>query len=231
MSFVYNAVINGESKGPFDINALRLMAQSGMINQDTLVWREGMSEWQKISAIPDLYSGIYGAVQLPPPIPAGVQNGVGSKNNSNSHAVSIVGFICSIMGLIVLFAIQCIPFEIDPRTARRAIIFVTDLDKELGYYPIWIGGLIIGSAFVILATWLVIRSLIKNHSDVLAIVGAFICVISLVLAGYSFTKLKTKAENYKALKDAKEEIVAEEDINNIIKHNQDIADILSEIDF
>lgn len=210
------------------------MAQAGTINQDTLVWREGMSEWQKISAVPELFSGIYAVATTPPPIPKTVQNNVASKNtSSNSHTVPIVGFICAILGLVALFAIQCIPFEIDPRTSRRAIITMKDLDKELGYYPIWTGGLIIGCIFVLLAMWLVIRSLVKNHSDALAIVGAFICVIDIVLAGYSFSKLQTKAENYKSLRETKDQIVDEEEalerLQSIKQHNNDIADILSEI--
>ena len=43
-------VINGEQKGPFDINELRAQG----ITKDTLVWKEGYAGWVKAESVPEL---------------------------------------------------------------------------------------------------------------------------------------------------------------------------------
>ncbi len=62
----YFVAVNGKQSGPFDVNTLTQMANQGQINKDTLVWKQGMSQWSAAGTQPDL-SGIFGAV--PPPIP------------------------------------------------------------------------------------------------------------------------------------------------------------------
>ena len=62
----YFVVINGQQSGPFDLNTLKQMAAQGQINNETLVWKQGMAQWTAAGAQPDLTS-IFGAV--PPPIP------------------------------------------------------------------------------------------------------------------------------------------------------------------
>ena len=54
--------LNGEQKGPFSAEQLRAMLASGEITPDTLAWREGMSEWSRVSTV----------LGPPPPPPAGV---------------------------------------------------------------------------------------------------------------------------------------------------------------
>lgn len=58
----YNVVVNGKSTGPYDIEVLSQMAQKGEILPDSLVWKQGMTTWQKAEEINDL-KGIF-----PPPI-------------------------------------------------------------------------------------------------------------------------------------------------------------------
>lgn len=63
---VFNVVINGQSEGPYDINALTQMVANGLIKSDTLVWRPGMSNWQPANTASELQN-LFGAV--PPPVP------------------------------------------------------------------------------------------------------------------------------------------------------------------
>jgi len=62
----YFIAVNGQQSGPFDLNTLKQMASQGQINNDTLVWKQGMAQWSAAGQQPDL-SGIFGAV--PPPLP------------------------------------------------------------------------------------------------------------------------------------------------------------------
>ena len=40
----------GAQKGPVDDAAFRALVANGTIRPDTLVWREGMADWQPLSA-------------------------------------------------------------------------------------------------------------------------------------------------------------------------------------
>lgn len=51
---VYNVAVNGQSTGPYNTATLFQMAQAGMINASTLVWKPGMANWAAIADIPDL---------------------------------------------------------------------------------------------------------------------------------------------------------------------------------
>lgn len=43
----YYVAVNGQAVGPFDLKVLSEMATSGQLTQDTLVWRNGLTEWIK----------------------------------------------------------------------------------------------------------------------------------------------------------------------------------------
>lgn len=63
---MYNVVINGQSAGPYDMNTLGQMAKNGQINRDTLVWKAGMSNWEKARDVQEV-SSVF--AMTPPPIP------------------------------------------------------------------------------------------------------------------------------------------------------------------
>lgn len=46
--------IDGKQEGPYDKNTLLSMANSSKISKDTLVWKDGMDDWQKIDSIEEL---------------------------------------------------------------------------------------------------------------------------------------------------------------------------------
>ena len=45
---------NGTQAGPVDETALHSLVSSGQLNPDSLVWREGMTDWKSYSQIPEL---------------------------------------------------------------------------------------------------------------------------------------------------------------------------------
>jgi membrane protease subunit (stomatin/prohibitin family) len=62
----YFVLINNQQNGPHSIDAIRLMVSQNQINRDTLVWKEGMAQWGKLTDQDDLRS-LFGAVPPPPP--------------------------------------------------------------------------------------------------------------------------------------------------------------------
>ncbi len=60
------AVINGQQAGPFDLNTLKQMIVQNQITKETLLWRQGMSNWDVASNIAEIQT-LFGSV--PPPIP------------------------------------------------------------------------------------------------------------------------------------------------------------------
>lgn len=62
---VYHVAVNGQATGPFDMNTLKQMIASGQIIADTLVWKNGMGDWKKVSEVDELKS----LFVTPPPIP------------------------------------------------------------------------------------------------------------------------------------------------------------------
>ncbi|MCG2760030.1 MAG: DUF4339 domain-containing protein, partial [Candidatus Delongbacteria bacterium] len=59
-------VLNGQQDGPYDTSVLKNMTIQKMIDQDTLVWREGMTNWTPAKDVPE-FNGIFAGT--PPPIP------------------------------------------------------------------------------------------------------------------------------------------------------------------
>jgi membrane protease subunit (stomatin/prohibitin family) len=62
----FHVVVNGTQAGPYDLNTLTQMAAQNQLTRQTLVWRQGMGNWQAAGEIAEL-SNIFGSV--PPPIP------------------------------------------------------------------------------------------------------------------------------------------------------------------
>lgn len=60
--------VAGESKGPFSIAQIQSGVASGEVNDQTLVWKNGMPQWSAAGTMPGL-STLFGAA--PPPIPGG----------------------------------------------------------------------------------------------------------------------------------------------------------------
>ena len=70
MSDGYYADPNAQRQGPMPAETVRELFQSGRINLDTLVWRDGMPQWRPLSE----FAGELGLLELtsapmPQPLP------------------------------------------------------------------------------------------------------------------------------------------------------------------
>ena len=65
-TIAYNVAVNGQATGPFDLNVLKQMVTTGQFTVDSLVWKQGMTQWQKAGTIDELKEVFANAM---PPIP------------------------------------------------------------------------------------------------------------------------------------------------------------------
>ncbi len=63
----YMLAIDGQQTGPFSIAQLQQLIQNGQFTANTLVWKQGMANWEQASAMAELSSLFTGT--CPPPIP------------------------------------------------------------------------------------------------------------------------------------------------------------------
>jgi hypothetical protein len=59
---------NGQTMGPFDMNALSQAVAQGRLRKDTLVWSAGFSGWTPASQVPQL-AALFQQTAPPPPPP------------------------------------------------------------------------------------------------------------------------------------------------------------------
>ncbi len=64
----YNVAVNGASAGPFTLEILRNMVQSGQLTAQSLVWTTGMANWTAAGSVPELAS-LFGATPQLPTVP------------------------------------------------------------------------------------------------------------------------------------------------------------------
>lgn len=62
-------VANGDkATGPFPVQTLQQMSTAGSLNASTLVWKQGMADWQSAGSIQEL-ADLFARSTTPPPIP------------------------------------------------------------------------------------------------------------------------------------------------------------------
>ena len=63
--------MNGQQTGPFNMQQLQQMAQTAQLTGQSLVWKQGMSQWATANTIPELASLFVPPVPgaTPPPMP------------------------------------------------------------------------------------------------------------------------------------------------------------------
>ena len=64
---MFHVLINNQQAGPYDMQMLQQMAQSGQITRETYVWKAGMAQWAKAGECPELQS-LFGTTPPPPPM-------------------------------------------------------------------------------------------------------------------------------------------------------------------
>ena len=65
---IYFIAVNGQQSGPFNMDELHKLALNGQFLQNTMVWKQGMQNWEEAFRLPD-FSNIFGLMQQPPPPP------------------------------------------------------------------------------------------------------------------------------------------------------------------
>ena len=50
----YHVAVNGQATGPYNMDILRQMAASGQLKPNTLVWKQGMANWEQVQNVPEL---------------------------------------------------------------------------------------------------------------------------------------------------------------------------------
>ncbi len=68
-SATYHLVINGRQFGPCDTNTVVSYISNGQINSETLIWKQGMPSWAKISTLPE-FANLF--QNCPPPVPPSI---------------------------------------------------------------------------------------------------------------------------------------------------------------
>ena len=63
---MYNVAVNGKPTGPYTVTALAQMVTSGQLTKESLVWKQGMENWQSAGTVAEL-SALFGTNV--PPIP------------------------------------------------------------------------------------------------------------------------------------------------------------------
>lgn len=51
---VYHVAVNGQATGPFALSTLAQMAANGQLTGDSLVWKNGMAQWEKAASVDEL---------------------------------------------------------------------------------------------------------------------------------------------------------------------------------
>jgi membrane protease subunit (stomatin/prohibitin family) len=65
----FSVAVNGQTYGPYDMNALSQMVSAGQFNAQSMVWRDGMAGWQTAGTVPEL-APLFAGSGAPPPPPA-----------------------------------------------------------------------------------------------------------------------------------------------------------------
>lgn len=69
--FQFYAILEGKQEGPYDEQQFGRLVQYGLLNKDSMVWCEGMAEWQRASAVLQLsrFFMEHESGSMPPPPP------------------------------------------------------------------------------------------------------------------------------------------------------------------
>lgn len=68
----YMVSANGQQTGPFGMQQLQQMAQSGQLTPQTYVWKQGMPQWEFAGNVQELACLFAPACPPPPPVPGGM---------------------------------------------------------------------------------------------------------------------------------------------------------------
>ncbi len=90
----------GQQQGPYPEAQLHDLIAKGIVTAATLVWSEGMADWQKAGDIPGLFSGY----SSPPPVP-GLQRPLASAGSAGNGSLSVDLGLWPLLGRSLVFVI------------------------------------------------------------------------------------------------------------------------------
>ena len=109
--------IDGAQRGPVDDDEMRAMLASGMINQNALVWKDGMEGWLPLAQVPEWASVLTTPSVTPvqgyePPTsspPSSGQPGYGPRGYvplpaKRTNGLAIASLVCGVMSLLLMFS-------------------------------------------------------------------------------------------------------------------------------
>lgn len=67
----YMLAVNGQQMGPFGMQQLQQMVQTGQFTPQTYVWKQGMAQWEMAGNVAEL-APLFAAPVAPPPMPGGM---------------------------------------------------------------------------------------------------------------------------------------------------------------
>lgn len=114
---------NGQQIGPIDDATMRAAISGGKVGVQTLVWKEGMANWQPVSQVTELASSP--GIESPyiPPVSAPVYYGgtAYAPGVGRTSGLAISGMVCGIVGLVTCFFLLGIPAVICGHMAMSQI--------------------------------------------------------------------------------------------------------------
>jgi hypothetical protein len=85
---LYHLFTKGEQTGPYNLGQLQSMLNASMASADTWWWREGLSDWQPISAL-DAELKSTAASCRPPPVPSAPRSMLASARRATTAPAEI----------------------------------------------------------------------------------------------------------------------------------------------
>ncbi len=129
--------------GPVEEHQLRQKIAAGELVPETLVWRDGMSDWKRLDEVPELsapqpQSGPYAPPQAYPGYPPGYYPPVAPTNG-----LAIASMVCGILGIISCYfgGFMGLPAVI---CGHLAISSIRKAPFEMGGRGMAIAGLVMG---------------------------------------------------------------------------------------
>ncbi|GAB6008253.1 DUF4339 domain-containing protein [Dysgonomonas reticulitermitis] len=118
-------IVNGQQQGPFSLDELK---EKG-IQKDTLVWSEGMSDWQQAGDVIELKS-LFGVT--PPPLSQRTPSNNEQKTNFGNQTLLAVIAIVILIAVIVIVCVFWGSFILNGLIAIGVIILIISIISNLG---------------------------------------------------------------------------------------------------
>jgi len=151
---------NGQQTGPVDDDGIRAALSAGLLNPNTMVWREGMLSWTPLLQVPELAGGSV------VPGYSGYQPG-GYAIPAPTSGLAIASMVCGIVGfcLCYVWALAGIPAVI---CGHMALSRINKSDYPMGGRGMALTGVILGYVLIAINIAIVITLvvMVSRHSTI-----------------------------------------------------------------